>query len=79
MKFIKDALSHLLISMLLGRAVLVYLDGRNPMMAFLSSGASKTYMLILCAVGLSVAVMYIAGRRGKEWKEYSEEKGDKDI
>ena len=42
MKFLKAFLPHLAIAMLMGLVVLVILDGRNPLMAFLTSGCSKT-------------------------------------
>ena len=63
MKYIKDFLPHLSIAMLLGLAVLVLLDERNPLMNFLTSSPSKIYLLIVCAVGLAVAVMFISERR----------------
>ena len=63
MKFIKDFLPHLSIAMLLGLAVLVVLDERNPLMNFLTSSTSKIYLLILCAVGLAVAVLVISERQ----------------
>ena len=66
MKTIKAFLPHLLISLLLGLILLVYLDGRNPMMEFLTSRASKIYLISTCAVGLTVAMLYVSGqRRGK--------------
>ena len=63
MRFLKEFIPHLLISMLLGLILLVYLDGRNPLMEFLTSDASKAYLLILCAAGLTTAVLYISDRR----------------
>lgn len=63
MRFIKGFLPHLAISLVLGLALMVYLDERNPLMAFLTSGVSKIYILILCIVCLTVAVLYVAEQR----------------
>lgn len=63
MNFWKDFLPHLSLSMLLGLVVLIILDERNPLMSFLTSGASKIYLLITCALGVAVAVLYIGERR----------------
>ena len=65
MKFIKGFMPHLAISMVLGLVLLVYLDERNPYMAFLTSKVSKIYILILCAVCLLVAILYAAHVRGQ--------------
>ena len=58
--FIKYILPHLLLCMALGLALIVILDGYNPMMGFLTSEVSKTYIYILCALAVLVALMYIA-------------------
>ena len=63
MRRIKSALEHLSISMLLGLMVLVYLDGRNPYMAFLTSGVSKVYILLAAALGIASAVLGVAESR----------------
>ena len=58
--FIKYILPHLLLCMALGLALIVVLDGYNPMMGFLTSNVSKIYIYILCALAVLVALMYIA-------------------
>ena len=65
--FIKYILPHLLLCMALGLALIVVLDGYNPMMGFLTSEVSKTYIYILCALAVLVALMYIA-ETGKKKK-----------
>lgn len=54
MKFLKFILPHLAIAMLLGLVVLMILDGRNPLMNFLTGSAAKTYMLIMCVLCIGV-------------------------
>ena len=56
MKKVKKSMAHLTISMLIVLAVLVILDGYNPGIGFLNSGAAKVFDLILCAVGMFTAV-----------------------
>lgn len=63
MRFLKDFLPNLLISMLLGMAVIVIMDEFNPIMKFLTSKATKTYIIVMCVVGIITAAMYIAERR----------------
>ena len=63
MRAVKELLAHLLIAMLLGMVVITILDGYNPLMAFLTSRATKIYIMTMCALGLIVAVLYIAQRR----------------
>lgn len=63
MRFLKSFLPHLAIAMQLGLLVLIVLDGRNPLMAFLTSGASKVYMVIMCILSLAVTGAYIADKR----------------
>lgn len=50
-------------AMLLGLILLVYLDGRNPYMLFLTSGPSKIYLLILCGLGLLTTFLSLADVR----------------
>lgn len=57
MKAIRTFLPNLCISMTLAFLVIVYLDGRNPMMAFLTSNVSKLYFIIYAAVCLLTAVV----------------------
>lgn len=63
MRWLRDFLPHLSIAMLLGVPVLIYCQGRNPMMGFLTSRVSYVYLLIMCAVGVAVAILDIADRR----------------
>ena len=59
MKFLKFILPHLAIAMLLGLLVLMILDGRNPLMNFLTGSAARAYMLIMCVICITVIAMYI--------------------
>lgn len=63
MKAVKEFLAHLVIAMLLGMVVITILDGYNPLMAFLTSRATKVYIVVMCILGVAVAVMYIAQSR----------------
>lgn len=63
MKAVKEFLAHLSIAMLLGFVVIAILDDRNPLMAFLTSRATKVYIVIMCVVGVATAIMYIARSR----------------
>ncbi len=63
MRAVKEFLAHLAIAMLLGMVVITILDGYNPLMAFLTSKATKIYIMIMCALGVIVAIMYIAQSR----------------
>ena len=51
---------HLTLVMALGLAVFTVLDGFNPMMEWLTSGLSKAYILILCALSAATAVLCAA-------------------
>lgn len=66
MKFIKNFLPHLSIAMLLGMIVLVIMDNHNPMMKFLTSSASKVYIIIMCVTGIVCAVLYAAKLRRED-------------
>lgn len=59
MKFFKFILPHLAIAMLLGLIVLMILDGRNPLMNFLTGSAAKTYMLIMCVICITVIAGHV--------------------
>lgn len=63
MKAVKEFIAHLAIAMLLGMVVITILDGYNPLMAFLTSKASKVYIIVMCILGVATAVMYIAKSR----------------
>lgn len=63
MRYIRDFLPHLAISMLLGLVVLVILDEHNPTMKFLTSGTSKIYLLLMCVLSLICIVSYIVEKR----------------
>ena len=60
MRGLKTALALLSNAMLLGLLLLVYLDGRNPYMAFLTSGVSKIYLVILCVLGLINGIILLS-------------------
>ena len=66
MRKLFTALTMLANAMLLGLIVLVYLDGRNPFMAFLTSTASKVYILLACVLGLAVTVLCLVWLRRED-------------
>lgn len=68
MKKIREFLPHLAIAFSLGLAVITVLDGYNPLMAFLTSNASKTYIYCACAVSFltALACIYEQRRRSKK-------------
>ncbi len=63
MKKLKIFLAMLANAFLLGLALLVFLDSRNPFMAFLTSTPSHIYLLLLAALGVAVCSLYIAELR----------------
>ena len=63
MRAVKEFIAHLAIAMLLGMVVITILDGYNPLMAFLTSKASKVYIIVMCILVVATAVMYIAKSR----------------
>ena len=63
MRAVKEFIAHLAIAMLLGMAVITILDGYNPLMAFLTSKATKVYIVVMCILGVTAAIMYIAESR----------------
>lgn len=58
----KIGLILLACAFLLGMLVLVFLDGRNPTMAFLTSGASKVYILLMCVLSITALYTCLFGR-----------------
>ena len=65
MKRLRNALILLANAFLLGLLVLVFLDGRNPAMAFLTSTASKVYILLTCVSALTALFWCLFARRRK--------------
>ncbi len=63
MKRFKMLLAMLANALLLGLAVLVIVDARNPYMRFLTSRVSHVYLLLLAALGVAVVSLYIASLR----------------
>lgn len=52
-------------TMALGLMLIVYLDGRNPLMQFLTSRTSKIYILAVCVLCVLTAVRCIVRDRRK--------------
>ncbi len=52
-------------AMLLGMLLIVYLDGRNPYMAFLTSAPSKVYIVLMCLLGLITSTLYLIRTRDR--------------
>ncbi len=63
MKRFRLILAMLANAMLMGLAVLVIVDARNPYMRFLTSTPSYVYLLLLCVLGVTVVSLYIASLR----------------
>ena len=63
MKRFRIFLAMLANALLLGLAVLVFVDERNPYMRFLTSGPSHVYLLLTRALGVTVVSLYIASLR----------------
>jgi len=63
MKKIFDFAAHLAIAMLLGFVVIMVLHGYNPLMSFLTSAATRVYIIIMCAFGVIAAIGCIAANR----------------
>ena len=63
MKALMEFIAHLSIAMLLGMVVITILDGYNPLMAFLTSSTTKIYIVVMCILGVTAAIMYIAENR----------------
>lgn len=63
MKRFQIFLAMLANALLMGLAVLVILDARNPYMRFLTSTPSYLYLLLLCGVGILVVSLYLASLR----------------
>ena len=63
MKKIREFLPHLAIAFSLGLALITVLDGYNPLMAFLTSPASKIYIYCACAASFLTALVCIYEQR----------------
>ena len=63
MKKIREFLPHLAIAFSLGLALITVLDGFNPLMAFLTSPASKVYIYCACAASFLTAIVCICEQR----------------
>lgn len=63
MKRFELILAMLANALLLGLAVLVIVDARNPYMRFLTSTVSYIYLLLLVVIGVTVVSLYIASLR----------------
>lgn len=63
MRKLLEFIPHLTLVMALGLAVFTILDGFNPMMEWLTSGLSKGYILVLCALCVVTSVLCAAAQR----------------
>ena len=69
MKKIREFLPHLAIAFSLGLALITVLDGYNPLMAFLTSPASKIYIFIACILGIVCCCMLIVRQRARRRRQ----------
>ena len=65
MKRIRRALAHVCVALALAVLLLLYLDARNPWMAFLSAAPAKVYIACLCLLGMALAGSILADRGGE--------------
>ena len=64
MKRLQEFLPHLTICLLLCLGVFTVLDGYNPLMCWLTSGASKLFIALCCVCGAGTSVLLIRRQRG---------------
>lgn len=62
MRKILEFLPHLTLVMALGLALFAVLDGYNPFMEWLTSGVSKLYIFLFCALSAATALVCIVGQ-----------------
>lgn len=63
MRKILEFIPHLTLVMALGLAIFTVLDGYNPMMEWLTSGISKGYIFVLCALSVVTSLLCMLGQR----------------
>ncbi len=63
MRFIRNALPHIALALILGLLLLAVLDSFNPLMAFLTSSPSKLYIVITCFFTVSACISSILRNR----------------
>ncbi len=57
MRKILEFIPHLTLVLALGLALFTILDGYNPFMEWLTSGVSKLYIYLFCALSAATAVL----------------------
>ena len=62
MRKLLEFIPHLTLVMALGLALFAILDGYNPFMEWLTSGVSKVYIYLFCALSAGTALLCILGR-----------------
>ena len=65
MRKILEFIPHLTLVLALGLALFTILDGYNPVMEWLTSGVSKLYIYLFCALSAATAVLCAAEQRRK--------------
>ncbi|MBQ6465649.1 MAG: hypothetical protein IJJ43_05225 [Oscillospiraceae bacterium] len=65
MRKILEFIPHLTLVLALGLALFTILDGYNPFMEWLTSGVSKLYIYLFCALSAATAVLCAAEQRRK--------------
>jgi len=62
-----ELLNHIAFAMTMGLAILCYLEGRNPLMRFLTSNYSRIYIWTLCGILCVIFIVNLArfSRRGR--------------
>ncbi len=65
MRKILEFIPHLTLILAVGLALFTVLDGYNPFMEWLTSGVSKLYIYIFCALSAATAVLCAAEQRRK--------------
>ena len=65
MRKILEFIPHLTLVLALDLALFTILDGYNPFMEWLTSGVSKLYIYLFCALSAATAVLCAAEQRRK--------------
>ena len=63
MRKLLEFIPHLTLVMALGLALFTILDGFNPVMEWLTSGISKGYIFLFCALSVLTSVLCLRAER----------------
>lgn len=69
MRKLKSILSNISFALMLGVLTLVVLDNHNPMLKFLTSTASKIFIVTACAFAAVTLILVIAETEIRKYKD----------